>query len=106
MTNEDRLRDYLKRVTAELRDTRQLLHEIEEKQHELVAIVTMTCRFPGGVQSPEDLWSLVSAASDTSSRLPTDRSRYVLALYDPDPEALGMSNASSGATMYCTSYLG
>jgi acyl transferase domain-containing protein/acyl carrier protein len=100
MTNEDKLRDYLKRVTAELRDTRQLLHEIEEKQCEPLVIVGMACRFPGGVRSPEDLWSLVSAGSNAIAGLPTDRGWDTQALYDPDPDAVGKSYTNSGGFLY------
>ncbi|MCX5262744.1 type I polyketide synthase [Streptomyces sp. NBC_00199] len=58
---------------------------------EPIAIVSMGCRFPGGVRAPEDLWRLVADGMDVMSPLPTDRGWDLDALYDPDPDRLGTS---------------
>ncbi|MFJ2114185.1 SDR family NAD(P)-dependent oxidoreductase, partial [Streptomyces sp. NPDC087850] len=38
-----------------------------------VAIVGMACRFPGGINSPQDLWELVLGGGDAVGTLPLDR---------------------------------
>ncbi|MER5556558.1 SDR family NAD(P)-dependent oxidoreductase [Streptomyces sp. NPDC002793] len=40
---------------------------------EPMAIIAMSCRFPGGVRSPEDLWDLVAAGTDAVGDCPADR---------------------------------
>ncbi|WP_157036472.1 polyketide synthase docking domain-containing protein, partial [Streptomonospora alba] len=50
--DEQRLFDYLKRVTRELQETRTRLHEAESAAAEPIAIVGIGCRLPGGVASP------------------------------------------------------
>ncbi|MFI8084023.1 type I polyketide synthase [Kitasatospora sp. NPDC086009] len=88
MANEETLRDYLKWVTTDLYNTRQRLREVEERSHEPIAIVGIGCRYPGGIQAPEDFWNLLSTGRDGVAGIPTDRGWNIEELYAEDPDGI------------------
>ncbi|WP_239572106.1 type I polyketide synthase, partial [Streptomyces sp. G44] len=95
-TNEQKLRDYLKRVVTDLHDARQQLQDVREEQQEPIAIVGMSCRFPGHVDSPESLWRMLTAGTDAMAPFPDDRGWDLAGLYDPDPDRAGTAYVREG----------
>ncbi len=96
MVAEQELLGYLKRVTAELHETRKRLEKAEAVTDEPIAIVAMGCRFPGAVTSPEDLWRLVTGGHDAVSAFPTDRGWDIENIYDPEGIRSGTSSVGAG----------
>ncbi|MEU8875713.1 type I polyketide synthase [Streptomyces javensis] len=102
--NEEKLRYFLKRVTADLHETRRRLQEVESEDQEPIAIVGMSCRYPGGVGSPEDLWRLVSEGGDGISEFPTDRGWDIGRLFDDNPDGAGTSYVREGGFLHDANY--
>src|SRR4051812_10832620 len=94
--SEQKLVEYLKRVTTDLHETRARLQELEASGTEPIAIVGMSCRFPGGANSPEDLWRLVDDGIDAVSPFPGDRGWDTAGVYDPDSLRPGTSYVDQG----------
>ena len=95
----EKLLEYLKRTAADLRQARRRLREVEGRNSEPVAIVGMSCRFPGRVTDPEGMWELVSGGVDAISELPRDRLWDLEGLYDPDPDREGTAYVRGGGFM-------
>ncbi len=96
MSNEAKLRDYLKRTTSDLRAARRRLDEVEARRKEPIAIVGMSCRYPGGAGSPEQLWELLAAGGDGVSEFPPGRGWEIERVYHPDPENPGTAYTREG----------
>lgn len=61
-----------------------------------VCVVGMACRFPGGANSPELFWELLSQGYDASADVPADR-WDAHARYAEDPDAPGSAYTTRGA---------
>ncbi|MBM7081944.1 SDR family NAD(P)-dependent oxidoreductase [Micromonospora sp. MMS20-R2-29] len=96
MENEEKLLGYLKRATTDLREARRQLRQAERREYDPIAIVGMSCRFPGGVDGPAALWQLLVDGTDAVGDFPDDRGWNVEDIYDPDDSKTGKTYAKTG----------
>ncbi|WP_019076034.1 SDR family NAD(P)-dependent oxidoreductase, partial [Streptomyces hokutonensis] len=69
---------------------------VPEDADDAIAIVAMGCRFPAGIDSPEELWRFLEAGGDAIGDLPTDRGWDLEGIYDADPAAPGKTYVRGG----------
>nr|WP_062330486.1 type I polyketide synthase [Herbidospora sakaeratensis] len=96
MGNEEKLRAYLKRVTVELTQLRRLLAAAEDRTHEPIAIIGMACRYPGGGETVEGFWDMLSQGRNGVSEVPASRWN-IDDYYDPDPRTPAAMYTRHGA---------
>ncbi|GAB2920344.1 type I polyketide synthase [Streptomyces heilongjiangensis] len=99
MNEQEKLLSYLKKVTGDLHETRRRLREAESASREPVAIVAMSCRFPGGADTPEDFWRLIGSGGDAVTEWPADRGWDLADHYDPEPGRPGRTYSTRGGAL-------
>ena len=82
----------VKRTLLHLEQLQARLDAVERARSEPIAIVGMSCRFPGGANHPEGFWKLLHGGTDAITEIPASRWK-IDEYYNPDPSAAG--------TMYC-----
>src|SRR2546421_10370843 len=84
-----------KRTLLALRRMQSKIDELERSKTEPIAIIGMSCRFPGGANDPEAYWQLLQNGIDAITEIPAER-WDVNAFYDPNPESPDKMTTRSG----------
>ncbi|MDE5117737.1 MAG: type I polyketide synthase, partial [Trichodesmium sp. St2_bin2_1] len=77
------------------KEAKTRIEALEYTTTEPIAVVGMACRFPGGANSPQKLWQLLSDGVDAITEIPPQRWN-VDNYYDPNPETPGKMSTRSG----------
>ncbi len=78
----------LKRALAALEKMKARLDVVEQAATEPIAVIGMSCRFPGGANDPESFWRLLCDGVDAVREVPPDR-WDIDTYYDADPSTPG-----------------
>src|SRR5215217_2536533 len=98
MSEDKRLAEYQARLQSALEAMQKMrvrLEALEGRRTEPIAVIGMSCRFPGEVDDPESFWQLLINGGDAISEVPAQR-WDIDSLYDPDPQKPGKMSARWG----------
>ncbi|MGW3233830.1 type I polyketide synthase, partial [Kitasatospora sp. NPDC001095] len=95
-SSNDKMLEALRASLKETERLRQQNRQLQAASREPIAIVAMSCRFPGGVRTPEELWQLVADGGDAISVFPEDRGWDTEGVYHPDPANYGTTYSREG----------
>ncbi len=91
-----RLAGYFRSELAGVPQEIKAVPAVRHTGDDVIAIVGMSCRFPGGVNSPEELWDLVFQGRDVLGEFPSDRGWDLAELFNPDPDVSGACYTRTG----------
>src|SRR5512145_1490052 len=86
----------LKQAFLALEDMQARLDAAEAARTEPIAVIGLGCRFPGGANTPESYWQLLTDGGDAIGEIPAER-WDVNAYYDANPDTPGKYSVRLGA---------
>lgn len=98
--SEEKLVDALRVSLKETERLREENRKLSDSAREPIAIVGMACRFPGGVTTPDELWSMLVDGRDGIGEFPTDRGWELERLYDPSGLRTGTTYTREGGFLH------
>ncbi|NEQ95286.1 MAG: SDR family NAD(P)-dependent oxidoreductase [Cyanothece sp. SIO2G6] len=90
-----RYRALMQQAIAQLDTLQSQVDTLKYQQREPIAIIGMSCRFPGGVDSPDTFWQLLRDGVDAIDEVPANR-WTIDDYYDPTPKASGKMISRDG----------
>lgn len=82
-------------MTTPLSNDKADRHAPQQAPDHAIALVGIGCRFPGGANTPEQFWQLLTNGVDTARPIPADR-WPIEAYYDPAPNTPGKMYVRAG----------
>ncbi|AJE80648.1 modular polyketide synthase [Streptomyces albus] len=83
-TSSDKLVEALRASLTETANLREQNRRLADAPHEPIAVVAMSCRYPGGLESPEELWEFVLGGGDAVTEFPVNRGWDLDELHGPE----------------------
>ena len=103
-TSSEKIIEALRAALKEVERLRHQNGELKSARSEPIAIIGMSCRYPGGVNTPEELWALLRDGFDAMTPFPERRGWNLDELYDSDPTSVGKSYVREGGFLHDADY--
>jgi acyl transferase domain-containing protein/acyl carrier protein len=86
----------LRKSFTVIQQLKKQLAEADQRSPEPIAVIGMACRFPGGANTPEAFWQVLTSGADTLREIPEDRWPWQQ-FYSPDQRAPGTHYVRHGS---------